>query len=119
MTDPLSVPYRERERSVTMERLDDEASHEELFTLNIGPHHPATHGVLRLLTTLEGEIVRDIVPMIGLQSRTTSPSSLTISRSTPCVAGWCGPMLTVSSSSSGRSSVALTPDTPSRGARCR
>ena len=31
----------------------------------MGPHHPATHGVLRLLTTLEGEVVRDIVPMIG------------------------------------------------------
>ena len=38
---------------------------QELLTLNFGPHHPATHGVLRLLTTLEGEVVRDIVPMIG------------------------------------------------------
>ena len=40
-------------------------SHEELFTINIGPHHPATHGVLRLLTTLEGENVRNVVPIIG------------------------------------------------------
>ena len=39
--------------------------HEELFTINIGPHHPATHGVLRLLTTLEGEVVRDVKPIIG------------------------------------------------------
>ena len=37
----------------------------ELLTLNIGPHHPATHGVLRLIATLEGEIVRDIQPIIG------------------------------------------------------
>ena len=37
----------------------------ELLTLNIGPHHPATHGVLRLLVTLEGEIVRDLQPIIG------------------------------------------------------
>src|SRR5213079_1992715 len=37
----------------------------ELLTLNIGPHHPATHGVLRLLSTLEGEVVRDVVPIIG------------------------------------------------------
>ena len=29
--------------------------------------------------------------MIGLTSRTTSPSSVTSSRSTPWVAGWCGP----------------------------
>ncbi len=37
----------------------------ELLTLNIGPHHPATHGVLRLIATLEGEVVRDIKPIIG------------------------------------------------------
>jgi NADH-quinone oxidoreductase subunit D len=63
--DPLEVPYRERERSVTMEPLGDEERHDELLTLNIGPHHPATHGVLRLLTTLEGEVVRDVRPIIG------------------------------------------------------
>ncbi len=76
MTDPLSVPYRERERSVTMERMGEEPVsgteavvpgdlQDELFTINIGPHHPATHGVLRLLTTLEGEVVRDVKPIIG------------------------------------------------------
>src|SRR5215210_2313117 len=37
--------------------------------------------------------------MIGLTSRTISPSSVVSSRSTPCVAGWCGPMLIVRSSS--------------------
>ena len=41
--------------------------------------------------------------MIGLMSRTTSPSSVVSSRSTPCVAGWCGPMLSVNSSSWGSS----------------
>ena len=35
------------------------------MTINIGPHHPSTHGVLRLLVTLEGEIVRDVKPIIG------------------------------------------------------
>ena len=49
------VPYRELERSES----------EELLTINFGPHHPATHGVLRLITTLEAEIVRDIKPVIG------------------------------------------------------
>ena len=62
MTEALDVPYRERERSVTMEPMGE---HDELLTINIGPHHPATHGVLRLLTTLEGEIVRDVKPIIG------------------------------------------------------
>jgi NADH-quinone oxidoreductase subunit D len=70
------VPYRERERSVTMERMDEEPvsgteavvpgdRHDEFLTINFGPHHPATHGVLRLLTTLEGEVVRDVKPIIG------------------------------------------------------
>ena len=71
---PLSE-YREREASVTLARVgqppdsdaratSDEATH-ELLTLNFGPHHPATHGVLRLLVTLQGEIVRDLKPIIG------------------------------------------------------
>jgi NADH-quinone oxidoreductase subunit D len=38
---------------------------EELLTINMGPHHPATHGVLRLLVSLEGEIVRDLKPIMG------------------------------------------------------
>jgi NADH-quinone oxidoreductase subunit D len=72
--DPLAIPYREREQSVTLERMDEPEAPvygteieptTELFTINIGPHHPATHGVLRLLTTLEGEIVRDVTPIIG------------------------------------------------------
>ena len=37
----------------------------ELLTINLGPHHPATHGVLRLLCQLEGEHVRDVQPIIG------------------------------------------------------
>ena len=45
--------------------VDQSGISEELLTLNFGPHHPATHGVLRLITTLEGEVVRDIKPVIG------------------------------------------------------
>jgi NADH-quinone oxidoreductase subunit D len=56
-------PYRELERSIELDHI--EHPDEELLTLNLGPHHPATHGVLRLLTTLEGEVVRDVKPMIG------------------------------------------------------
>jgi NADH-quinone oxidoreductase subunit D len=37
----------------------------ELLTINFGPHHPATHGVLRLLVTLEGEVIKDMIPFIG------------------------------------------------------
>jgi NADH-quinone oxidoreductase subunit D len=38
---------------------------QELFTINFGPHHPATHGVLRLVVQLEGEVVRDVKPVMG------------------------------------------------------
>ena len=66
----LEIPYREREASITLGSLDagPEIADEreaELMTINIGPHHPATHGVLRLLTTLQGEVVRDVKPIIG------------------------------------------------------
>jgi NADH-quinone oxidoreductase subunit D len=43
----------------------DLAPEQELLTINLGPHHPATHGVLRLLCTLQGEVVRDIKPIVG------------------------------------------------------
>ncbi len=58
------IPYREMEDSHELSHIAHGAE-QELLTLNIGPHHPATHGVLRLLTTLEGEVVRDIRPIIG------------------------------------------------------
>jgi len=71
---PTDVPYREREQSVTIERLGGPDApvygtalepETELFTINMGPHHPATHGVLRLLLTLEGEVVQSVTPLIG------------------------------------------------------
>jgi len=59
--------YRKREESVDISAWNQpvEGTEQELLTLNMGPHHPATHGVLRLLVTLEGEVVRDLKPIIG------------------------------------------------------
>lgn len=37
----------------------------EMMSLNMGPQHPSTHGVLRLGLELEGETVRSLRPMIG------------------------------------------------------
>ena len=37
----------------------------ELLTVNFGPHHPSTHGVLRLIVDLDGEQVRSVKPVIG------------------------------------------------------
>ncbi len=41
---------------------------EELL-VNMGPQHPSTHGVLRLLLHMEGEVVLDAVPHIGYLHR--------------------------------------------------
>jgi NADH-quinone oxidoreductase subunit D len=35
------------------------------YLVNMGPQHPSTHGVLRLLLKLEGEIVHNVEPHIG------------------------------------------------------
>src|SRR5260370_1053247 len=37
--------------------------------LNMGPQHPSTHGVLRLVMTLEGETVVNCTPVIGYLHR--------------------------------------------------
>jgi len=37
----------------------------EILTVNFGPHHPSTHGVLRLIVDLDGEQIRRIMPVIG------------------------------------------------------
>ena len=37
----------------------------DLMVLNMGPQHPSTHGVLRLLLTLDGETVVRLEPIIG------------------------------------------------------
>jgi NADH dehydrogenase (ubiquinone) Fe-S protein 2 len=41
------------------------------FMLNFGPQHPAAHGVLRLILELDGEVVKNADPHIGLLHRGT------------------------------------------------
>jgi NADH-quinone oxidoreductase subunit D len=41
------------------------------FNINLGPQHPAAHGVLRLVLELDGEVVRRVDPHIGLLHRGT------------------------------------------------
>ena len=41
----------------------------EKMTLNMGPSHPATHGVLRLSLELDGEIIVKAVPEVGYLHR--------------------------------------------------
>jgi len=39
------------------------------ININVGPQHPATHGVFRMILTVDGEVVRDIDPVIGYMHR--------------------------------------------------
>jgi len=41
------------------------------ITLNLGPQHPATHGVLRLILEMDGEVINKCDPHIGLLHRGT------------------------------------------------
>lgn len=56
-------------REVTVDELkhliSDRAGTGETMLLNMGPQHPATHGVLRLLLELDGEVVVNCIPDIG------------------------------------------------------
>jgi NADH-quinone oxidoreductase subunit C/D len=73
---PLSRNYdQDRPQIVTLNEwenpLADDHREEEGDTMyvNIGPHHPATHGVLHVKTVLDGEQVVDVDPDIGYLHR--------------------------------------------------
>ena len=50
--------------TITRETRGDLAG-QEILTVNFGPHHPSTHGVLRLIVDLDGEVIRRVEPVIG------------------------------------------------------
>ena len=44
-------------------------SHRRDYFVNMGPQHPSTHGVLRLLLHMDGEIILEVDPVIGYAHR--------------------------------------------------
>ena len=65
---PQIVPLSEHANPLQDDHRGDGEQSDTMF-LNIGPHHPATHGVLHLKTVLDGEQVVDIESDIGYLHR--------------------------------------------------
>lgn len=62
----LSSTYLES--SEPLKYKESDLKSEEMI-INVGPQHPATHGVLRLEVVSDGEIVKDVVPHVGYLHR--------------------------------------------------
>jgi NADH-quinone oxidoreductase subunit D len=54
---------------VAIEILESDSPNE--MTLNMGPQHPSTHGVFRLIMQLDGETVVGVKPVMGYLHRST------------------------------------------------
>jgi NADH-quinone oxidoreductase subunit D len=52
-------------RQLDPSQIDIESRDDELMIINMGPSHPSTHGVLRLMLELDGETVLRCKPVIG------------------------------------------------------
>ncbi len=48
-----------------MEQMVNDSFKTQEYFINMGPQHPATHGVLRLILTIDGEIIRNVEPDLG------------------------------------------------------
>ena len=52
-------------QAAALAEVDDDAGEDQTMIINMGPQHPSTHGVLRLMIELQGETVLRCKPIIG------------------------------------------------------
>jgi NADH-quinone oxidoreductase subunit C/D len=54
---------------VDVQPLDDGGIQTDRLVVNLGPHHPSTHGVFRMIVTLNGETIETLEPVMGYLHR--------------------------------------------------
>ena len=79
MSDQFATAAPDEAVKLALRRIDDATARGEgsdveglafnQVVVNMGPQHPSTHGVLRLVVTLDGELVKDVIPVIGYLHR--------------------------------------------------
>src|SRR5437764_15477036 len=62
-------PVARTAQAASFESAGLEDVHGEKMVLNMGPYHPATHGVLRIVLELDGEIITRAAPEVGYLHR--------------------------------------------------
>ncbi len=61
----MTLKNRDAETPATAPELPGSEFKTEMMRINVGPQHPSTHGVLRLVVDLDGELIAGIRPQIG------------------------------------------------------
>lgn len=54
---------------VDVQELSGDSIRTDRLVVNIGPHHPSTHGVFRMIVTLDGETIESLEPVMGYLHR--------------------------------------------------
>ncbi len=61
----MTAPIRTLDDRIRPSDTPDSPLDTQEYFINMGPQHPATHGVLRLMLKLDGETIREVIPVLG------------------------------------------------------
>lgn len=64
-----STLYNSLGLGVDIQELDNGGLKTDKLVVNLGPHHPSTHGVFRMVVTLNGETIETLEPVMGYLHR--------------------------------------------------